>query len=97
MADEELRAIWALIENDLRAALSELPLSQPDLEMATEFLDHNELDVAFQWVVSALADAGDQLPPDARRYLAAAASRMGLEDDPTWQRLDSGENDEGPP
>ncbi len=54
-----------------------------------EFLDHNELGVAFEWTVSLTAEHGLALSDDAREHLAAAAAEMHLETNADWQRLQS--------
>jgi hypothetical protein len=56
--------------------------------MTEEFLDHNELGLAFETLVHALVDGGTTLPPEARSHLAAAAKDMGLQDNADWQILE---------
>jgi hypothetical protein len=85
--NDDLRHLWARVEAHLRAALAAVKLSDSDRRQVEEFLDHNELGVAFQWTVTALADANVTLAPDVRDHLAAAASEMNLTADPDWRRL----------
>ncbi|HEX5621437.1 MAG TPA: MafI family immunity protein [Solirubrobacteraceae bacterium] len=52
-----------------------------------DFIDHNEFGVAFEWMTSALVEAGASLSPEARDALAQAAREMGLEDNAAWVQL----------
>jgi hypothetical protein len=48
---DELRAKWQRVDGHLRAALAAVDLADFDREQVAEFLDHNELGVAFEWIV----------------------------------------------
>jgi hypothetical protein len=84
---DELRAKWQRSETHLRMALAAPDLPNPDRKQIEEFLDHNELGVAFECIVSVLGEAQASVPTEARSHLAAAASEMGLEDNPDWRGL----------
>jgi hypothetical protein len=85
--DANLQAKWERVEGHLRNALAEVDLGPADRVQVEEFLDHNELGVAFEWIVSGLAQRDLAMPNDARQHLAAASTEMGLEDNPDWRRL----------
>jgi hypothetical protein len=87
MTSDELRAKWRRTEAYLRAALAAVDLPDHDRQQIEEFLDHNELGVAFEWLVSRLAEAHASLPTELHSNLAAAASETGLEDNPDWRAL----------
>jgi hypothetical protein len=86
---EDLLKLWARVEGHLRGALSVVEVDASTRRMSEEFLDHNELGLAFQTLVGALADGGTTPPPAAHTHLAAAAAEMSLQDDPDWRRLNS--------
>ena len=87
---DELRDRWRRVEAHLRAALALVEVEPETRRWTDEYLDHNELGLAFQTLASALADAGTTLPPTAREHLGAAAAEMGLDDDGDWRRLNAG-------
>ena len=55
--------------------------------MASEFIEHNELGAAFEYIVSVLAERGIALDAETRESLAAAAAEMGLQHNPDWITL----------
>ena len=57
--------------------------------MTEEFLDHNELGLAFETLVNALLETGSIPSPEAHTHLAAAADEMGLQDDADWRHLNA--------
>jgi hypothetical protein len=85
--DAELHTKWKPVERHLRAAVAEVDLENTRRAQVEEFLDHNELGVAFEWIVGMLAEPRNAIPDDARQHLAAAAAEMQLETNPDWQRL----------
>jgi hypothetical protein len=60
-------------------------LEPADRGQAEEYLDHNELGLAFQQIVAALAERGEPVTPKVKRTLADAAADMGLHDDAGWR------------
>ena len=87
VASDELKASWERTERHLRAALAHQQLPQDTTATAAEFIDHNELGVAFEYVVSVLVDRGIALNGEACKSLAAAAAEMRLEDNSDWIAL----------
>jgi len=87
MPDEELRASWKRTEQHLRDAIRHQPLPDDTRALVLDFIDHNELGVAFEWMTSALVEAGARLKPEARDALAEAARAMGLEGNADWVQL----------
>lgn len=75
---------WERIETHLRSALALVDVESSERRLIEEFLDHNELGLAFEILTGALAGMGKAPSPAAREHLAAAASDMGREDDPDW-------------
>jgi len=86
----ELLALWRRVETHLRRVLVLVQIDPEQRRQTQEFLAHNELGLAFQTLVAALADERAAPPASARDHLAAAAAEMELEDDPDWHRLTSG-------
>lgn len=78
---------WRHIESWLRSVLIEVDLAPADQGQVEEYLDHNELGLAFQAIVAALAERGTPVGPTVRRKLADAAADMELASDPHWRRL----------
>jgi hypothetical protein len=87
---EDRLSLWARVEDHLRVALAAVELPPADRRQVEEFVDHNELGLAFQWMVAALADEGTSVSTDTRAHLAAAAADMDLSEDPDWRRLEGG-------
>jgi len=85
--EDDLIELWERVEAHLRGALPLVEVEPSTRRMTEEFLDHNELGLAFQWLVGALADSGNTAPPEAHAHLEAAAAEMGLQDDADWRRL----------
>ena len=84
---EDLPALWERASSALRAALAGVRLSDETAMWVTEFLEANELGLAFETIVAALTDADpSQAVVD---HLAVAAHEMDLEDDPAWRLLTS--------
>ena len=89
---DKLVASWADTERDLRAALAQVDIEPQAEQWAAEFLDHNELGLAFATIVEAL-DHCDVAPPRAAmESLAAAYERMERPSDgaEAWARLTRG-------
>ena len=78
---------WARIEAWLRDALRGVPVAESAHAMAVEYLDHNELGLAFEEIVEALAKQGEPVGPRERRLLGNAAVDMNLTDNSSWKRL----------
>lgn len=55
--------------------------------MALDFIDHNELGEAFEWIVGVLANRQLAVDHLARAPLAAAAAELRLDDHPMWVAL----------
>lgn len=89
MDREELHASWRRTEANLRDAVSHQELPDDLRRLVLEFVDHNELGVAFEMLVSALVEAEANLDRRAREVLAAAAHEMGLERNDDWIALTS--------
>ena len=63
--------MWARVEGELRAALAGVDVSAEVRERVLEFLDVNELGLAFRWLVAALADTNAEVSEAVRARLAA--------------------------
>lgn len=86
---EDIHELWVRVDAHLRGALSIVELDGSARRMTEEFLDHNELGLAFETLVGALVEAGTTPPAEAHAHLAAAADEMGLQDDADWRRLNA--------
>jgi hypothetical protein len=86
-AVDSQQEIWARIEGWLREALRSVQLAQPDNDGAVEYLNHNELGLAFEVVVQALVERGRPVTAHELRLLWDAAADMNLSGDATWKRL----------
>ena len=84
----ELERSWAITKNHLESARRLIPEESPTDDVMQsraryyEWLDHNELELALDELISIgdeLVDNGVQLPADVWSELAAAASNMQLE------------------
>jgi hypothetical protein len=86
---ENLAERWAETERDLRAALARVDVGRDVNAAVIEYLDHNELGLAFDALVEALDQLGTDPSPVAMRHLQAANERMGSPPDSyeTWERL----------
>jgi hypothetical protein len=71
VASDELKAPWERTERHLRAALAHQRLPPDATAAAAEFIEHNELGVAFEYVVSVLDERGIALDAEARESFAA--------------------------
>ena len=70
------------VERHLRAALAEVNLDNTHRAQVEEFIDDNELAVAFEWIVGVLAELRLAIPDGARQHSAAAAAELRLETTP---------------
>jgi hypothetical protein len=84
---DQLLALWERADRAIRAALDAVQLDERVRGEVLEYLNVNELGLAFQWLVESLADAGADVSEAVLQHLAAAAREMSLEDDPAWRRL----------
>jgi hypothetical protein len=84
---DQLLALWKRADRDIRAALDGVRLDERVRADVLEYLEVNELGLAFQWLVESLADAGADVHETVLTHLAAAGREMGLEDEPGWRRL----------
>jgi hypothetical protein len=85
VSDEQL-ARWGRIEANLRRVVGAVEPAD-DRRQIEEYLDHNELGLAFEDIVSALLDCKAELTEDMQQALKAAAEEMGLGRDPAWRAL----------
>jgi hypothetical protein len=83
----DLVALWARVDGELRTALAALDVSDEVKGWVLEFLDANELGVAFQTLVEALVMGSAEVSDQALDGLARVSRDVGLEDDPAWLRL----------
>lgn len=86
---EHLIKLWARVEAHLRDALTLVDVEPSTRSLTEEFIDHNELGLAFQTLAGALADNATTPPPPVYAHLEAAAAEMNLQDDPDWRRLNA--------
>jgi hypothetical protein len=86
---DDLIASWAETERDLRAGLAEADIGPELSSSVAEYLDHNELGLAFATLVESLDQLGTSPPPSAMERLSAASERMGSPPDghDAWERL----------
>lgn len=87
MPSDELQASWRRTEAHLREALAQQNFPDDVRRLAVDFIDHNELGVAFECIVSSLVENDTPLAPLTRESLAAAAREMGLEGKEDWDEL----------
>jgi hypothetical protein len=71
--------IWAQTEAQLRIALGEVKVADTSRALVEEFLDHNELGLAFESLTEAVAAAGANASSGARQALTSAATLMAQE------------------
>jgi hypothetical protein len=71
--------IWAQTEAQLRIALGEVEVADTSRALVAEFLDHNELGLAFESLTEAVAAAGANASSAARQALTSAATLMTQE------------------
>jgi hypothetical protein len=69
-------ALWDRVGGELRAVLSDVEVGEKLRCQVLEFLEVNELGLAFQTLVAALADARADLGPSVLDRLAVAAREM---------------------
>jgi CspA family cold shock protein len=84
---EDQTVRWRRIESWLRTVSAEVGLESADASQVEEYLDHNELALAFEVIGDALADRRKAVSPGVKPALADAAADMGLLDDPVWRRV----------
>jgi hypothetical protein len=86
---ENLAKQWAETEHDLRAALARVDVGSDVNAAVIDYLDHNELGLAFDTLIEALDQLGTNPSPVAIGHLQAANERMGNHPDSyeTWERL----------
>ncbi len=77
---DELRASWARVEADLLAVLDSVEVTDRARRWVLEFLDHNELGLAFEFLVDDLVESEVQLDDITFERLERVAREMGVED-----------------
>jgi hypothetical protein len=75
------------IEGWLRQTLQHARLAEDDESIITEFLDHNELGLAFEHMVELLAERDAPLARSDLEALGSAAWDMALTDNTAWKHL----------
>ena len=75
-APDDLVEQWAKTERDLRAALADVAVDEATAREVLEYLDHNELGLAFAVLVLELDQLGATPSPKAMTRLSAAYDRM---------------------
>ena len=80
---------WAATERDLRAALAEVGVGTEPTEWVNEYLDHNELGLAFATLVEALDQLETNPSAAAVARLRSAYERMErpAEGSDAWERV----------
>jgi hypothetical protein len=68
---------WKATERDLRAALAATGLAPTAALQVEEYLDHNELGLAFEALVFDLDQQRPGVPPETLSRLRSAVERMG--------------------
>jgi len=86
---EQLFQLWARVERELRATLELVGagIGADYIDQIKEFLDHNELGLAFEVLVEGLLESEVAGPQAAYDRLARAKSEMQLADDDAWDLL----------
>jgi hypothetical protein len=86
---DSLRASWAETERDLLGAWALVDIGPEASSWVTEYLDHNELGLAFATLVQSLDQLSSNPPPAALERLRTAYQRMGSPPDggDVWERL----------
>jgi hypothetical protein len=74
MRTDEMIASWAATEADLRWVLAHSRVPADAARWVTEYLDHNELGLAYEVLVDNLQGPS----PELQERLRSAATRMGL-------------------
>jgi hypothetical protein len=72
--------IWDKVEPILRKTLVELSssLGRADIDLVTDFLDHNELGVALEWMVSIVSERSVPIKETTRQGMHEAARLMNM-------------------
>jgi hypothetical protein len=86
---DDLLKLWARVERHLREALPVVAIDASTRRLTEEFLDHNELGLAFETLVGALLETCTAPTAEVQSHLVLAASEMGLQGDADWQLLNS--------
>ena len=86
--DSDLRRRWERAERHLRAALAEVELPGTHGPLVADFVEHNELGLAFEWTVEVIAKSELELTKSARRHLSGAAAELGMRANRDWRRLE---------
>ena len=73
----------------MRAALADIDLPGTHGPLVADFVEHNELVLAFEWTVEVIANAPLKLTKKARRHLSGAAAELGLRANRDWRRLEA--------
>jgi hypothetical protein len=68
---------WRESERDLRAALAAIDLPRERALQIEEYLDHNELGIAWEALISELDARQTTLPSDALAHMRSALERIG--------------------
>ena len=86
---DDLIASWAETERDLRGAVAQVEIGPDASSSVSEYLDHNELGLAFATLVESLDQLGANPPAAAMEHLRAANERMDSPPDghDAWERL----------
>jgi hypothetical protein len=87
--EDDLAKQWARTERELRAALTEVAVDETTAGEVLNYLDHNELGLAFAVLVEELDRLGATPSPVAMTRLSAAYDRMASLPDgaDAWARL----------
>ena len=86
---ERLLQLWERVERELRATLALVrnDLEPDDVGQIEEFLDHNELGLAFDFLVDCLLESVVAAPREAYDRLGVARGEMQLPANAAWKRL----------
>ena len=91
LAREEQLARWQRVEDELRGVLKATGPALPasDRAQVEEYLDHNELGLAWELLVESLVNYDLKIAPPVRDRLKSAATLMDLDlaPQPMWRRL----------
>jgi hypothetical protein len=86
---QHLHEHWDRVERELRAALALVrhDLSPGNVELVEEFLHHNELGLAFDFIVDELLERDAKPSQPAFDHLQRAANEMEVSNDARWSRF----------
>lgn len=87
---QDMQAHWAAVAEDLNRIRERVAASLTGSEslLIGDFIDNNELGLAFEHICDALARSTSPLPVDVYELLAITGARMEL-DPVLWERLTS--------